>query len=140
MSGDPESRYEAALAERELEDVRPLYRELLVRLRDRDEEAYEEGVRRYDEDVAPAVADAGDPLAPWLAYGAWLAGRLAAGRLCAVAPDGRAVEADELPPEALEPRVLLLHLPDDDGTPALPLAVPADPSDHQAATRELLCG
>lgn len=146
MSADFEERYGAALEERGLEDVRPLYRELLRRLQKADPDAYEEGIRRYREVVEPALDDGDDPLGPWLRYGAWLARRLTEGELAAVAPDGAAtpVEADGGPgaPRSLgiAPDTLLLHLPDDHGEPALPLAVPSEPTVHQEATREILCG
>lgn len=147
MTGDFEERYGAALEERGLEDVRPLCRKLLVRLKKADEGAYEEGVRRYREEVEPALEEGGDPLGPWLRYGARLARRLSDGELTAVGPDGAAstVDEDVEGGEAgdlseLPPRTLLLYLPDDDGEPGFPLAVPAEPSVHQEATRELLCG
>lgn len=146
MSDGFEGRYAAALEERGLEDVRPLYRNLLMRLKKRDEDAYEEGVRRYREELEPALEAGGDPLGPWLRYGAWLARRLTDGEVTAVGRDGGAstVELDAGdgsggladPP----PGTLLLFLPEDDGEPGFPLAVPADPSVHQEATRELLCG
>lgn len=155
---DFEERFASALEERELEDVRPLYRELLVRLKKRDEAAYEEGVRRYRDAVEPALEEGGDPLAPWLRYGAWIARRLADGELTAVGRDGAASTVDldagtgptgksgGDPGEGaggladLPSGTLLLFLPDDDGEPGFPLALPADPSVHQEATRELLCG
>lgn len=154
MSDDFEERYARALEELGLEDVRPLYRELLVRLRKRDEDVYGEGVRRYREEVEPALEEGGDPLGPWLRYGAWVAARLTDGEIAAVGPDGAAstVELDGgardgAPGEAgagdlsdLAPGTLLLYLPDDDGEPGFPLAVPAEPTVHQEATREILCG
>lgn len=142
MSGDFEERYSAALEERGLEDVRPFYRELLVRLRNRDEDAYEEGVRRYREEVESALEEGGDPLGPWLRYGAWVAARLTDGEIAAVGPEGAAstVEAGAGDLADVAPGTLLLYLPDDDGEPGFPLAVPAEPTVHQEATREILCG
>lgn len=142
MSGDFEERYSAALEERGFEDVRPLYRELLVRLRNRDEDAYEEGVRRYREEVESALEEGGDPLGPWLRYGAWVAARLTDGEIAAVGPEGAAstVEAGAGDLADVAPGTLLLYLPDDDGEPGFPLAVPAEPTVHQEATREILCG
>lgn len=154
MSED-DRRYEAALDELGLEDVRPLYRDLLVRLKERDAGGYEEAVRRYREEVEPAVADATDPVRWWLRYGRWLADRLAPGTVVAVDGSGRSTElaleddgadavgAGSAAPEGSETAVpagaLLLHVPDEDREPALPLAVPAEPTVHQEATRELLC-
>jgi len=105
MSG--EERYLARLEELGLADVRPLYRELLKRLRDQDAEAYREAVRRYEEELAPSMEeggreDAGDPLDPvreWIRYGAWLAAHVAPGSLTAVDRTGRARPLDELAPE-----------------------------------------
>lgn len=158
MTGDAEERYRAALQDRGLADVRPLYRELLVRLKKEDESAYEEAVLRYDEEVEPALQQADDPLVPWLRYGAWLARRLTPGELTAVGPDGAASEVepggdggDERAgkpdgPESgggtgpLPAGALLLHLPEDDGEPGIALAVPDEPTPHQEAAREILCG
>lgn len=161
MTDEAEAFYQTALEQRDLSDVRPLYRALLKRLQEEDPEAYGEAVRRYEEEVEPAVAGADDPVTEWLRYGAWLAGRLAPGRVAAVDGSGRAEEVelgaggDEPTPPATDPgdgeargpegaRVpagaLLLHLPESSREPAFPLALPAEPTEHQEATRELLCG
>lgn len=105
MSG--EERYLAGLEELGLADVRPLYRELLKRLREEDAEAYREAVRRYEEELAPAMeeevtGDAGNPVEPvrdWIRYGAWLAAHVAPGSLTAVDRTGRARPLDELAPD-----------------------------------------
>lgn len=105
MSG--EERYLAGLEELGLADVRPLYRELLKRLREEDAEAYREAVRRYEEELAPSMeeggaGEAGDPVEPvrdWIRYGAWLAAHVAPGSLTAVDRTGRARPLDELAPE-----------------------------------------
>lgn len=130
--------YEAALAERELADVRPLYRELLKELKAQDPDAYREAVRRYEEEVQPAAEEADDPLRRWLGYGRWLADRLIEGRAVAVDRTGRSREFAEgtAPPEG----ALVLHLPESTRRRALELAVPAQPTEYQEAARELLCG
>lgn len=127
-----------ALEARGLADPRPLYRALLRQLREADAAAYEEAVRRYEEELAPADESRGErTLAAWLAYGSWLAGRLCPGRRVAVDRQGRArdLEGDEVPEGAL-----LLHIPDTRKRRALALAAPRDPSGPQDATLELLAG
>lgn len=199
MSGgsaeDADRAFRARLDALGLRDVRPLYRGLLKRLREEDTAAYEEAVRRYEEEVDAAVDGADDPVVPWLRYGAWLAERIAPGRTAAVDAGGRARDlelkpgpgAGESPAPSAEqldigapsaepddagtgdggsgdggsggpgagpgreqdrpggddpvpPGALLLHLPDDDRRRALVLALPAEPTEHQEATRDLLCG
>lgn len=132
MTDDPLA---AAFAERDLEDPRPLYRDLLLELRDEDPDAYEEAVRRYREEVEPA-AEGEDALVAWIDYGRRLAARLAPGRAVAVDRSGRSRDAGRGPPPAA---CLLLHLPESTGRRAVTLAVPADPTEHQEQTRELLC-
>lgn len=128
-----EARYLESLRSHALADVRPRYRTLLKRLRGADPDAYEEAVRRYEEDLLSETASAeGDPVAAWIAYGMWLANRLEPGTPVAVDATGRAEEVDDDPPLG----ALLLHLPEDGR--ALVLAEPQEPTDHQSATRELL--
>lgn len=135
---DGGGRYEAALAEHGLTDVRPLYRELLKELKVQDPDGYREAVRRYEEEVGPAAGEADDPVRPWIEYGRWLADALIDGRAVAVDRTGRARDLAEgaPPPEG----ALLLHLPESTRRRALELAVPAEPTDYQEAARELLCG
>lgn len=133
---DADARYRLALERRRLQDVQPLYRKLLLRLKSSDPDLYERAVSRYEEEVLPALRREGeDPLRLWIGYGAWLAARLRPGRLVAVDESGLAETVEGDPP--LGP--LLLHLPDERGAPATPLALPADPSPPQSATLELLC-
>lgn len=136
MSADAgERRYRAALERHGLQDVQPLYRELLVRLKGADPELYRRAVSRYEEEVAPRLEREGEePLVVWVGYGAWLAARLRAGRLVAIDESGLAETVEGDPP--LGP--LLLHLPDERNVPATVLALPADPSPAQGSTLELL--
>ncbi|MDH3732879.1 MAG: hypothetical protein OEU54_05060 [Gemmatimonadota bacterium] len=127
--------YAEALARHGLEDVQPLYRQLLLRLKNHDAAAYEEAVGRYLRDVESAVDSAEDPVAVWVAYGVWLAPRLAAGTLKAVDANGLAIDAESPPP--LGP--LLMHLPADPKTRGLVLAMPAEASPAQKETAALLC-
>lgn len=128
---------EAALDQAGLADLRPLYRNLLLRLKGRDPEAFEEATRRYHGELVPALQSGNaDPLREWLAYGRWLAQRLVPGEVVAVDPSGR---ARPLPPSDLpKPAELLLHLPHEDRTPALALALPREPTVPQQVTAELL--
>lgn len=134
--GGDERRLTAALAERELEDPRPLYRELLKELRSQDPVAYEDAVERYREEVVPA-AEGDDPLAAWTTYGRWLAARVAPGRAVSIDRSGRSREPGDGAPAAA---CLLLHLPESTSRRAIALAIPSDPTEHQQQTRELLCG
>ena len=133
MSG-PEP-YARALERHGLEDVQPLYRSLLRRLKSVDPRQYERAVARYEEIVAPVLEGGEDPLGVWIDYGVWLAERLREGRVVAVDPTGLAESVEGSPP--LGP--LLLYLPDEARAPATPLALPAQPSDPQRVTLELLC-
>lgn len=128
-----EARYLESLGSHSVADVRPRYRSLLQRLRGVDSDAYEEAVRRYEEELLPeAASDEGEPLSAWISYGMWLAERLQPGKVVAVGASGRAEEVEDDPPLGL----LLLHLPEDDR--AVVLAEPEEPTAHQSATRELL--
>lgn len=133
---EADRRYEAALAESGFSDVRPLYRKLLARLRDRDPERYERAVERYEEDLLREVAEGDEPLEAWIGYGRWLAEELAPGRTVAVDRTGRARDLSGEPPA----HHLLLHLPQNSRERAIELALPDDPSDHQVMARDLLCG
>lgn len=134
MSG--ETRYRDALERHALRDVQPLYREMLARLKSSDPEAYEGAVARYRKAVAPGVENAEeDPLGVWVRYGIWLANRVRPGRAVAVDETGRAASVRGEPPLG----ALLLHLPDETRSPAVPLAIPTDPSPPQRVTLELLC-
>lgn len=131
-------RLERGLRERELEDPRPVYRRLLKRLSDEDRDAYRDAVRRFEEELVPAVAGGdADPVAAWTRYGLEIASALADGEARAVDGAGRArplEDADGDPP----PDALLLWLPADAGAPALVLSRPSTLSAPQRATLELL--
>ena len=132
MSGS----YEEALARHGLEDVQPRYRHLLLRLKAQDSGAYEEAVRRYRDEVEATVDSAGDPVAVWVGYGAWLGVQIAPGTLKAVDRNGLAGDAPSPPP--LGP--LLMHLPHDQKARVIVIAMPADPSTAQSEAAALLCG
>lgn len=132
-----EARYREALDRHGLQDVQPLYRKLLRRLKSEDPDRYRGAVARYEEVVVPALeAEEEDPLGLWVDYGIWLAERLREGRVVAIDPTGLAETVEGRPP--LGP--LLLHLPEETRAKATPLVLPSDPSPPQRETVELLCG
>ena len=128
---------ERALAEADVADPRPLYRDLLRRLREVDPDGFREAAEHYESELVPAIAKRGaSPVVAWLAYGAGIAARLGPGRLVAIDVTGRARSLEEGAPP---PGSVVLHLPDD-GTRALALLLPRTPSEPQEATVELLEG
>jgi hypothetical protein len=129
---------EEALETRGLADPRPLYRDMLRTLRQADAASYEEAVRRYEQELAPASDSEGErALDAWIDYGRWLAGRLTPGRVVAVDRSG---QAENLPGDEAPSGALILYLPDKNNRRALALAVPSSPSPPQEAARELLVG
>lgn len=128
--------YGRALAEHGLADLQPLYRRLLRRLKGADAAAYEEAVARYRDEVETAVERGEeDPVEVWLAYGAWLAPRLAPGRVLRILENGRAEPASFPPPVG----AMLIHLPKDRKQRGFVLAMPAEASPAQQETAALLC-
>lgn len=164
MSEAAEERYLEALERHGLEDLRPACRAMLRELKDGDERSYHQGVRRYEEELQPAVAGGdgegseADPVVAWIRYGAWLADRLRPGRAMAVDSDGRAKPLEDLETEGSETtgtadsddggddppsfptRHLVLHLPEEWSDGGRIIAVPAEPTEYQEATRELFEG
>ena len=131
-----ERRTDAAFAASAWQDPRAEYRALLKRLRERDSTLFEDAVRAYDATVVSRLADdeRADPVGAWIEYGRRLAQIAGGGRTVAIDGDGRALDA---PSEPL-PATLLLHLPADEGAPALVVAAPRDASPAQQATVALL--
>lgn len=128
---------ERALAEAGFADPRPLYRDLLRRLREADPDGFRDAAAHYEAELLPAIAERdADPVEAWLAYGAGIAERLAPGEVVAVDPTGRARPAGAGAPA---PGALVLHLPND-GSRALLLLAPREPSEPQDATVALLAG
>lgn len=139
MDDDQKARadelFEAALEERGARDPRDFYRDRLRDLKGSDPDAYEKAVTHYRDELIPGIA-AGDldPLEGWRAYGKMLAELTAEGRTVAVDSTGRA-RAYEAPADA---DAMVLHLPDDAGTRAILVSLPAEPSSAQRATFDLL--
>ncbi|WP_419856978.1 hypothetical protein [Candidatus Palauibacter irciniicola] len=126
--------YAQALAEHGIDDVQPLYRRLLLRLKTRDDGAYERAVARYRSDVE-GVTEGAEALAAWLSYGAWLASSLEPGGLFTISEEGLAARAADPSPTG----AMLIHLPDSANRKGFVIAMPAAPSEAQRATADLLC-
>ena len=131
-----EELYAAELAARGVSDVRPACRVLLRQLKATSPAAYEAGVRRYEDELLPAIAEGrANPLDAWISYGGWLCEQLYEGRLVSVDPGGRSRSLDG----ALPNSAMALFLAAKDDQPTILLASPESPSAHQTATRQLLC-
>jgi hypothetical protein len=128
-----DARLSEAFARQQLEDTRPLYRQRLRRLRERDATAFDRALRHYEEVVLPALG-AGNAVEAWVEYGRWLAELDGPGRLLAIDPWGRATPYSPPPTED----ALILHVPEDPRAPVLATRVPAAPSPSQQATYDLL--
>ncbi|MDH3298142.1 MAG: hypothetical protein OEM96_07695 [Gemmatimonadota bacterium] len=134
---DPVSiRTAEALAAAGLADFRPTYRAVLVRLRKRDAEGFAEATSRYDQVVTAAIESGADPVAAWVGYGAWIARRLTKGRLVQLDETGLATDVTVEP--AAAGGVVLLYLPESASEPAIPIAIPAEPSPAQRSALQLL--
>lgn len=132
---DDGDRLRAALAERGLADPRPSLRERLRALRDGNPAAFEEAKARFESIVQDGDATR-DTVEAWVEYGRYLGDLTGPGTLYAVDAGGRAVPW--APPPA--PGILILHIPDETGAPALAVMAPTDPSPAQQATLDLLVG
>lgn len=134
---DAMARLEETLEERGLADPRPRYRVLLKRLADEDRAAYRDAVSRFEDELVPAVAEGeADPAAAWVRYGLRLAPELTDGEAVGVDDSGRARSVEDPGDPPLDR--LLLWVPEVGGEPALVLSRPADLSDPQEATVDLL--
>jgi hypothetical protein len=128
-----EARLLEAFAHQGIEDNRPVYRQWLRGLRDRNPDAFERALRHYEEGVVPALAGGGDPIEAWIGYGVWLAELEGPARLVEIDERGRARDA-----QAASADGLVLILPEDERAPVLPARLPATPSPAQRATYDLL--
>lgn len=129
-------RTDEAFARSGWRDPRLDYRDLLRRLKERDETSFRNAVHDYEAEVVERLSDpATDPVAAWLEYGARLAALVGGGRTVAIDRDGRSSEAPGATPGV---GTLLLHLPANAGAGGIVVACPREPSDAQAATIALL--
>lgn len=128
-----EARLLEAFGQAGIEDNRPVYRQWLRGLRERNPDAFERALRHYEEAVLPALAGGPDPIEVWIGYGVWLAELEGPGRLVEIDARGRA-----RPAQAASADGLVLFLPEDERVPVLPTRLPATPSAAQRATWDLL--
>jgi hypothetical protein len=133
LRGRAEARLTAAAAAYGLADPRPPYRERLRVLRENHPAAFEQAIGHYEGVVLPELA-AADPLETWAAYGSYLGGLTAGGRLLDIDASGRA--APWAPP--FRAGSLILFVPDDTTSDVLVAVRPLEPSAAQSATIELL--
>lgn len=120
-----------ALADGNYEDFREPYRERLRWLKETNAHAFTEALAHYGR-LVDNIAKGNDPLREWLDYGKQLGELSGRGTVYSVDESGLATEG------ASAMGALLLHLPNDQNIPALPLAIPRSLSDHQRATLDLL--
>lgn len=131
-----EERYAKELAGRAIADVRPACRYLLRQLKAVTPDAYEAGVRRYEDELIPSIADGSvNPLDAWIDYGAWLCDQLYDGHLVSVDASGRSSPFSGPLPDG----AMALYLGAKDDQPTILLASPESLSAHQTAARDLLC-
>lgn len=130
-----ERRFEEARVASGARDPRDFYRRRLRELRARDQAAFDEAVRHYDEVLIPAVAEPGsDPLAEWLEYGRLLASLTAPGETVQIDGSGRA--APYTRPAPLDH--LVLHMPSSAREPGIAVGIPPELSPAQRAAYALL--
>ncbi len=126
-----EARTREAIEQSPFDDFREAYRERLRWLKEARPAAFADALSHYDA-LVQNIAQGADPLRAWLQYGRSLGELSGTGKVYAIDASGRA-----LPPTG-ESNEMLLHLPDDVGVPALPLAVPRTISEHQKSALDLL--
>lgn len=128
-----EARLQEAAAALGLADPRPPLRNRLRRLRETHTAAFDRAIAHYEADVLPGLV-AGDAVGGWIEYGRFVGELTAGGRLFAVDDTGRA-RAYSAP---LQPRSLVLFVPEDSSADVLLLAEPVDATPAQKATLMLL--
>lgn len=132
---EADRRLEDALEARGARDPREFYRERLRELKGRSPDGYQEAVSYYRDTLIPEVAAGSvDPLEAWTRYGRRLAEATTPGRTVAVDATGKAHPWSD--PPLLDH--LILHLPDDAGERALLVGLPADLTEAQRATYDVL--
>jgi len=125
---------EEALERTGARDPRDFYRERLKALKESDPRGYDSAVDYYRNTLLPKVAsEEEEALAAWTEYGRTLAEAVSAGRTVAVDRTGRAG-----PYDGPDQDRLILHLPDDAGARALLVGLPAELSNAQRATYDVL--
>jgi hypothetical protein len=127
-----DERTEMAISTAGWVDFREAYRDRLRWLKDTQPEAFAKALAHYNDILVPNIAEGMDPIAEWIEYGKVLGNLSGAGKVVRIDETGRARDLDD------SVAGLILHLPDDTGVPALALAIPAELSDAQRATLNLL--
>lgn len=131
-------RFAEALEHSGLPDPRDRYRDWLRRLRSQDDAGFRKAVEYFDRQLVAAVAHpTSDPWQEWTRFGMWLAQRLRPGSPVRIDATGRSrpASAEDAPLDEL-----VLHLPDSTREQALAVRMPAELSEAQRATLELLVG
>lgn len=137
LTAEADRRLEEALEARGARDPREFYRERLRELKQANPAGYADAVAYYRDTLLPAVAGGEvPPLQAWTEYGRRLAEAAASGRTVAIDATGRARPYASPPAE----EDLILHLPDPsaDGSRALLVGLPAEPTPAQRATFDVL--
>jgi len=128
-------RLEEVLAATGARDPRPACRDVLREIRRRNESDYADAVNDFRDSVLRGIAEGGaDPVRTWIEFGVRLAERLVPGRPVVVDGEGRA-RSYAAPPDVRE---LILHIPNERGARAIPVALPTSATAAQRATVELL--
>ena len=127
-----DERTQNAISTAGLVDFREAYRDRLRWLKDTQPQAFNRALAHYNDILVPNIAEGTDPIAEWIEYGKVLGNLSGVGKVLSIDETGKARPAGE----AIDG--LILHLPDETGVPALALAVPAQLSDAQRATLNLL--
>lgn len=123
---------ESAVSTGPFEDFREAYRARLRWLKDNRPQQFPEALSHYNDVLVPNIAGGNEPLREWIDYGQRLGQLSGPGKTVCLDESGRAW------PYHSDVNGLILHLPDDVGTPALALAVPRDLSEAQKAALQLL--
>lgn len=134
---EADRRFAEALERSGLPDPRDRYRDWLRQLRAQDEAGFRKAIEYFDRRLVSAVAAPdSDPWREWTQFGMWLAQRLHPGSPVRIDASGRSRPASADAP--LDE--LILHLPGSTREPALPVRIPAELSEPQRTTLELLVG
>ena len=130
-----EERFEEALSRTGARDPREYYRERLKELRTAKPDAYGAAVQYYDDTLLPSIADGDvDPVEAWWEYGRRIAAFSVDGRTVEIDPSGRSHPYSRPTPRDR----MVLHLPDGTKGLALVVGLPADLSQAQVASYDLL--
>lgn len=130
-----DERFARTLEQTGARDPRDFLRRQMRALKESDAAAYRRATAYFEETLTPAVAVEGsDPLGEWLEFARVLAELTTPGRAVWIDATGRSRDYERpVPADAL-----VLHLPQNAGTPAVVLGLPPALSPHQRASYDLL--